>query len=388
MWEKGHYVFGLNASFDATTIGGSDYWGAEELNSTEFKRPQFNGCTHRKDRMKLHTFTLAGYQKKSVTNRIWMPCRSYFGSNSGTSQGTIMKHTPQDWTNAQHTAWNVMQPEFEGQISMFNFIAELRDFKSLARLLYKHPLRKLRNFFRRKRKSLLSSRTLAEAHLMNEFALKPLLADIYKITCQMEEIVRDAQTRFADAGTGRNSRHWTESRVIDDGSLSYGGYYYYYKAEGTVEVQKFTATMEYSYDYSARGPINAFMRYWGLIPTWEALWNVVPWTFVVDYFIKIGNSIAAMEHDPNVDVLMRQYCESILTLKTSGIHLVTDECHNKVTVVDGKVRKDPLPLVSGFESSLYTRRVCQPKKGMVIPSVQLASSRQALNLAALLRCFF
>jgi hypothetical protein len=95
-----------------------------------------------------------------------------------------------------------------------------------------------------------------------------------------------------------------------------------------------------------------------------------------------------MEHDPNVDVLMRQYCESILTLKTSGIHLVTDECHNKVTVVDGKVRKDPLPLVSGFESSLYTRRVCQPKKGMVIPSVQLASSRQALNLAALLRCFF
>jgi hypothetical protein len=307
---------------------------------------------------------------------------------AGNTLDPIDKHFSVDWSNAQRTAWWEMQPRFEGNISMFNFLLELKDVKELLKLLRAHPIRKLRNFFRRKRKLFDPSKPLAEAHLMNEFAIKPLLSDILTITCQIEEHVRNAQEEFAEAGLGRNSRHWSDWTIVDDSNLVYGGYYYYYQASGEVEWQKFTATMEYNYNYSARSSLDAFMRFWGLTPTWEAIWNAIPFSFVVDYFVKVGNSIAAMETDPNVEVLLNQYCESILSMRSSGTHIVTDNCYEKTIVVDGDLIKNGLPLVSGNYSSLYTRRVVAPNKGAALPSVGPMSSKQGLNLAALLRCFF
>jgi hypothetical protein len=390
-YEGGHYYYGLNKTYDCALYMGGDSIGTEEFISTEFKRPQFNGCTHRKSTGICKTFSGAAYSRTLLPgpySDIWFPARYYYVPTSGSAQTPLDKHTPVDWSDAQRYAWHEMQPRFEGDISMFNFLLELRDFRQLAKLLRQKPLRKLRNYFRRLRKSLDPSRPLAEAHLMNEFALKPLLADIVKITCQLEEIVQNVQDEFAEAGQGRNSRHWSETRVIDDADLTYGGYGYYYRAIGDAEVQKFTATMEYSYKYSARSSIDAFMRYWGLIPTTEAVWNAIPFSFVVDYFVKVGNSIAAMEKDPNVDVLMTQYCESILSKRTSGIHLLLDKYHEGILVIDGNLTSDQINLVSGYESSLYTRRVCRPNKGAVLPRVSPMSSRQGLNLAALLRCFF
>jgi hypothetical protein len=385
-WRVGHYNLGFQSSYNANNyefgVGNEYFW------STENPRPVFNNCTHRRTSGVCKTFTMAGYRQKPVQtwSSIWMPARYYF-TPTGTSQAPVTKHASQDWSNAQRSAWWEMQPRFEGDISLFNFLLELKDVKELLRLLRRLPMRKLRNLFRRKRRHYDPTRPMAELHLLNEFGLKPLIADIITITCQLEQQVQEAQSAFAEAGLGRNSRHWSETRVIDDSGLTYGGNYYYYRAIGQVELQTFTATMEYSYNYSARSEIAAFMRYWGLVPTWESVWNAMPFTFLVDYVSKVGKSIARMEKDPNVDLLMRQYCESLFTQRSSGIHLVPAECHEGVAVVDGVVRSDKLPLVSGYQSSLYTRRVAHPNRGAALPGFVRPSSRQALNSAALLRCF-
>lgn len=390
-WTKGNAFYGLNAVGQVTedmVVGSQDFY------STERKRPRFNNCSNAKTRGVIYTFTLAGLQKEtpwnSNYNQYWTPDRYVYTTPAGNSQDPVTKHATHDWSNAQRTAWWEMQPEFEGNISLFNFLVELKDFKELAHLLRSHPIKRLRNFFRRKRwkKPIDPTRPIAESHLFNEFALKPLLSDILTITCQMEEIVREAQADFAEAGLGRNSRHWSQTVIIDDGSFVPGGYYNYYKGTGEAEVQKFTATMEYSYNYSCRDSIDAFMRYWGLTPTWEALWNALPFSFLVDYVYRVGDSIAAMETDPNVEVLMNQYCESILTMKTSGTHFITEFCYDGTVIVDGRKRTDPYPLVNGYESSLYTRRVTNPNKGAVLPTVAPLTKGHALNVAALLRCFF
>lgn len=393
-WRAGHYYYGIDRSLNCTGLAESGV-GTQSFYSSERKRPYFNNCTNRKTSGLIHTFTFGGYQKgtgmsnqSSSRNSYYCPCKYHYYPTTGFgSVNSFDKHTPVDWSNAQRTAWHEMQPRFEGDVSMFNFILELRDFKELSRLLLNKPIRKLRNYFRRNRKWLDPTKPLAQAHLMNEFALKPLLSDIITITSQMDEIVLSAQREFADAGLGRNSRHWSEEIIVNDDALSYGGYYYYYLADGEVETQRFTATMEHSYEYSARKSLDAFLRYWGLTPTWESIWNAIPFSFLLDYFVKIGRSIAAMEHDPNVDLELHQYCESILSTRSVGRHLVGDYLYDGIAVIDGKVRRDKLPLVSGVKTSLYTRRVTSPNKGAVLPVVTKPSSKQALNAAALLRCF-
>jgi hypothetical protein len=381
-WTFGHPVFGLDLRRDysssAIPVGQQRFW------STDRMRPLFNNVSNYKDRSVVRTYTF-GDQYKPAKWR-WF-CRGAGVLNATATHDPILKHTPYDWSNAQRTAWAEMQPRFEGDISMFNFLLELKDLRELIKLLKMKPLRKLRNFFRRKRKLFDPTKPIAEAHLLNEFAIKPLLSDIYTITCQINEVVQQAQSEFAEAGLGRNSRHWSQTAVIDDTGFVPKTYSLYSQGTGVIEWQKFTATMEYSYAYSARSSIDAFMRYWGLTPSWEAIWNAIPFSFIVDYFIKVGNSIAAMEKDPNVHLDLHQYCESILSKRQTGSFFIRDRLYEKVAVIDGRVCTDDYILVSGRETSLYTRRVAAPNRGAVLPSVKLLSSKQALNLAALLRCF-
>jgi hypothetical protein len=388
-WTNGDSYYGFNK----TGVVAPRTTGQQDFYSSERKKPLFNNCTNAKSRGVCYTYTLAGLQSTGSVpkyNQYWTPNRYITVGDTGSSLTLLKKHTAYDWSNAQRTAWWTMQPEFEGNISLFNFIVELKDFRELAHLLRSHPIKRLRNFFRRQRwkKGFDPTRPVAEAHLFNEFALKPLVSDILTITAQIEEIVRDAQSDFAEAGLGRNSRHWSDTVIIDDGNLTYGTGYYQYGATGQAETQTFTATMEYNYNYSCRDSIDAIMRYWGLTPTWEALWNALPFSFLVDYVIKVGDSIAAMETDPNVELLLNQYCESLLTRRSSGSHFVTDNCYGGTVVIDGRKRTDPIPLYNGYESSLYTRRVAAPNRGAALPRPAVLTSGHAVNFAALLRCFF
>jgi hypothetical protein len=281
-----------------------------------------------------------------------------------------------------------MQPRFEGNISMLNFLYELKDLKQLLRLLKAHPIRKIRNFLRRKRRWVDPTRPLAEAHLTWFLALKPLLSDISAISKQINEIVVQAQSEFADAGLGRNSRHYSETEVFTD-TISWYGAPSYHLGDGSYDRQTFTATMEYNYIYSARNSLDAFMRYWGLVPTYEVLWNAVPFTFVIDYFIKVGDSIAAMEKDPNVDLKLMQYCESILSSRGYGRFLNPDHVHGRMAVIDRSLVQGMVHprVISGTLSSLYTRSVVAPNKGAALPRLDPISPREGVTLAALLRCF-
>lgn len=368
-----------------------DIEGTEYTYSTKNKRPQFNNMDHRIYRgfnlPYAHFFSRDGSQCNGYYFRRQAP---YGAVND---PGPIDNHFVYDLGPAQRQAWHEMQPRFEGDISMFNFLIELKDFKQLGRLLANKPIRKLRNFFRKvvKKRGLVDlSKPIAQTHLANEFALKPLLSDIFKIIGQIDEVVLDAQKSFQDAGLGRNVRHYSEYIPIET-IHSWVEYYqnkYPERIEGHVKDMLFTATMDYSYKYSARGPIDAFMRYWGLIPTKEAIWNAIPFSFIIDYFTTVGDSIGAMEHDKNVSLDLAQYCESLYSRSSTGSFLNPAYCLGGTAIIDGKVVDGSMPIhVSGISSTIFTRRVTSPNVGAVLPRIRKPSSKQAANLAALLRCF-
>jgi hypothetical protein len=308
------------------------------------------------------------------------------------NNGDIAKHPIIDYSEAQRTAWHTMQEEFAGNVSLINFIYELKDFREIAKFMSKMPIKKIGNTIRRtlnrmRRDPVVKSywnltKPVAELHLTEEFAIKPLIKDLLAIGETLEKTVRDAQDKFELKGLDDNSRHYTEL-MSQTGTIAgiYSKYYQY----GSLSETTFNATLKYTYQYTKRSTIDALRHYWGMNLTGEALWNMIPFSFLVDYVLGVGQAISLMEHDENVHTNITQYAESFLTTKSYGYHLNTALSPSPVLIdfnfATGK------RLISGTESTLYTRRVTVPNQGAVLPRIRKPSFKQATNATALLRCF-
>jgi hypothetical protein len=362
--------------------------GEESFYSTELKKPLFNNCNHWIFRTVNYPFHLI-YVNASGAGRFkyysyFLDSRSLVFADRSLLQaiGGIAL------SGAQRRAWWNMQPRFEGQVSMLNFLYELKDFKDIMRLMGNFPslLGKLRRGLRKP--GLDPTKPLAELHLLNEFAIKPLVNDLAAISSQLMHLVSEAENRFQAAGLEIQKSHFSEILAEENNlTVHSSGYPYYYN--GIYKKTTFNATLEYKYNYSMRSWLDAFTKYWGLQFTGEVLWNALPFSFLVDYVAKIGNSFRAMEIDKHVDLMPTQYCESIETRRTSGMHISGPSICGAIIDGDRKVTMSPSStpeLINGCEGSHYQRYVTSPNKGMATPRFTTPSGKQQLNMAALLRC--
>lgn len=352
--------------------------------STTRKKPHFNNCDNKRVYGLNHPY--GGVFR--TLNKTYMCNAPYFYRNTPQNPGveSVEKHPLIDFSAAQRTAWHTMQEEFAGNISLINFIYELKDFKDILKFAAKSPLKKIRNYSRRFWTKLKGDRglfdptlPLAKTHLANEFAIKPLISDLVNIHKQMYDVVMDAQSEFALKGMAGNTRHYSEDFVLDQALTKSSKWW----KDGMHYQTRFTATLDYTFTYECRSFFEAFTRYWGLEFTAEALWNMIPFSFLLDYVLKVGNAVAIMEHDPRVKTFVSQYCESLCTERTYGAHIDCDY-HASPVIVNNKFAYG-MNLVSGSKASLYTRRVTAPNKGAVLPRLAAPSLKQGVNTAALLR---
>lgn len=407
-WDETSYLLErrhVASSLVNKTLAFPSYVGQQIFESTELRRPYFNNCWNTRIQAFSPTYTVAGKTMFSNTNCFLMPYMRSAAPADASPRSQLVRHYDAEARPAQRAAWATMQPRYEGDVNLFVFLAELKDFKSLAKIMLNKPLLSLSNHFRKllwkarhidkHRINFDPSKPLAQLHLTNEFAIKPLLADIMAIACQMEVLAADAQQQFSDAGREFSSRHYTEELFRED--LDTRSAYSQSKSpwylSGTSKTLTFTATMEYSYEYNLRSSLSAFMRYWGLVPNAEAVWNLIPFSFLFDYFIKVGRSLRAARRDENVCLNLSQYCESLLSNSSSGLHFKDAYLLHPVIYEWNVNSPDPIlgtrhnNLIAGYISSLYTRRVATPNKGAVLPRIARPSSSQRLNMLALARCF-
>lgn len=286
---------------------------------------------------------------------------------------------------------------------MLNFLYELKDFKDIMRHAAKPnyrelgaTLRKLKSdFLRNKRKGLNNkpfdpTLPLANIRLINEYAIKPTLRDISDIHKQLGIIVRAAQEQFQTRGFETQKSHYSETvdhvvNLVKIGSSESTPY-----SKGYVGKSKFTATMSYTYDYEMRNDIDAFLKFWGLTGNWEVFWNATPFTFLADYFIKIGKAVHMMEYDRNVNLIPSQYCESTLHESLAGTFNYTNStsvCHWLVNADRYyPVNTEPF-LLTGVRSTIYDRVNTSPNKGSALPRFAVPTWGQTANMLALARCF-
>jgi hypothetical protein len=382
------------------------YVGSQWFSSSTRKRPLFNNCQNRRHEGFSHpvTYKVRAYNQDNYWYCAWLYQMNYFVGYSLADANPV----PPDWRNVdevQRRAWWSMQPRFEGEFQALNFLYELKDFKDVLRHLskidfkavraqlggVKHIITRAKRILSREPKNLTALSTVgnatkvfAEAILFKNLAVDPTVRDLMNLHAQLLTLLQEVQNDFFERGKDTQSTHYSET-LDQTTTWTVGIRNYYWRAIGRVAQQRFTATMQYRYEYQMRSWFEALKRYYGLNFNASVVWNALPFTFVIDYFLKVGQAIDFMSTDPNVELRLMQYCESVLSTQSAGMHINSDE---KASVLVNGGETYHGQLISGFRGTWYHRRVTYPNKGSALPRLKLPSGKQAGNMAALLRCMW
>lgn len=178
---------------------------------------------------------------------------------------------------------NIEKPEVAGLV----FLAELRQTLTMLR----NPLAGALDFIKKvKGGSSGKLKSLADQHLTIVFGLRPFVNDIKAGLKAISNLTKHPPRKTA-RGFASTSRTWTTTRPYNDGSV-----------KGTITV---TTTIEIKVRawclyklHVDTGPMGKF----GLLATDipAAIWELTPFSFVVDWFVNIGDLISALT--PRFDI--------------------------------------------------------------------------------------
>lgn len=384
--------------------------GYQSFVSSRKPYPKWNSCTNYKRNMVCFTHD-------EITNRWNSPQTVYFVT--GGRQVRIYPHSidfrdesylrglmPPDTMFASSRAWNTMQPRFESDANIMLSIMEAQELKDLSSLLKPSRFESLANEFlqvsqklkipklvKMAPKFVLSdmTRVAAESWLAVMLAIMPTLSDLHNIFDAIENGYQAALDRFAQNGVDGTTRYYSENLHLNS-TLVPGRYNNSHYLNGTHETVKFTAAMNFGYQYNIKSKFEAIKRYYGLGGGFATLWERVPLSFLIDYVFTIGKALKAMERDPNVaDLTVYNYSESLLSTYESGNFMDQTSIRVVCPILNGKFipvdERKSTQLLAGSTSSLYTRVLTQPVKGTYIPRFKKPSGKQAATALALVRLF-
>lgn len=406
------YMEGMSkATTSGTVLSGTKPVGIQTVQGSTRGRPEWNSISNEKLRGFSYPYLVLF---NSLVSQYTASYSLYMRKPIPSTNFTLLTNGAPSWSMtdaAARRAWWSMQPRFEGEVSMLNFIYELKDFKELLSITAKASATKAKPGGFARKFSLLGSnmrrmvkdyeilkstaktardatKIWANLRLANEFALKPLIKDISAITNQLVKTADTAQEEFSNRGLEEQKSHYSEK--LDEGFSGTWGTTDSTQMlfTGMYQVTYFTATLSYTYSYVPRDGWETFKRYWGLNNTYGVMWEALPFSFLADYFIKIGKAIHSMETDPNVSLKIYNYSESLMQRQTNCIGL--DPTHSRVRrFYAPSTRRNVASMnfcpLSGVERSYYHRRLTLPNQGSALPRLSLPSQGQQTNMLALVR---
>jgi len=389
-------------------------FGSQEFWSTEHPRPRWNDCRNLK---LLRTFSYPYsfmYEYNNWKNCVFTIARlPQLGFS--TRETALNDLTLDAGTFVRARAWASMAPRFESDFQALNFLFELKDWRTIgagiAKNLHKlgrpftvpgiSTLRKVNRQHEAPLKDLTcadafsgGSQSVASLWLLNAMAIQPLLKDMAAFTAAMATEYLDALDKFKEAGTKPNTRHYSEVlrdegyRLAACAQIPTGAADY-----RIVNHTKFTASMEYTYNYNLSDINRAFAQYWGLTGSAEEFWNMLPFSFLLDYVLNVAKALKLAKIDKNLELLPSQYCES--TLQERGIVAGLNPAGGSLCTawVNGKfypTNPGKFVPIQGHMSSDYIRKIREPiRYGLILPQWKLPNVTQLWNVAALAKvCIF
>lgn len=213
---------------------------------------------------------------------------------------------------------------------------------------------------------------IADAWLERQFGWIPVCMDLFEIIEQVtQKVTTHRERRVARSGTKNplKTESWAYGQTIAGG----------YKADICMQLT-FQAAYNAGviYDIVNRTTSSELMGRFGFrgrdLPS--TLWEITPLSWVVDYFVGIGNWLEAVMPNPDVEIQGNWVTEVIKQSKTTGLFNVT--CRSPIGTL--------LQAGNGGSSDIETQLVNRYVHCTLPPLPQLAktlSPLHSVNLAAL-----
>lgn len=216
-------------------------------------------------------------------------------------------------------ALKAMLPSIKEELSSLNSLIELKDFKSVPGLLKQLTRasfysRLIKNFEGWGKVSPPNSKTLKEFassrasnYLQWKFAVAPLISDIAAIHAALTSYKKRINALVTGTG-GTKTRHFTlhfdefvnSIETKKTGFLTpflafNGCVIYEVERKITYEPSTFHAQIQYNYNYTKyqqqHAATLALLDSLGLNFNPSIIWNAIPWSFVVDWVLKVGDAL-------------------------------------------------------------------------------------------------
>jgi hypothetical protein len=246
--------------------------------------------------------------------------------------------------NASSAEISILMVAAEGRKTIASITETLARVAKLAKQLKRLDLqsatqttasfrRSLRNY---KKIAKRSGASLAADYMSVRYALRPLVIDVQNSLKALEKSEHYGKSRATARGFERASDEWND---VIAGTESDGTYLYDLrrKTRVTTDIRAGVLT---DIDVSA-------MSNWGMDQILETAWEIVPFSFVIDWFLNVGQTIAAWA--PSAGITELASWVTVIQTETYNIdaenfsnvyapsNTVADQFdwsgHNKVTVI-------------------------------------------------------
>jgi len=375
--------------------------GKEYIMYTPYKRPFINTCYHYSCRHEWKTFGWASLigNHPAYGDLLSFQLYNFSSANIGTLYNFGEQHRHLVWDEEfSRRARFSFNPLFEGKTSTINFIFELKDFRKYVKFLNAPYLRSRlanmctdfagpRTAAKRRGKGLGKNarkllKTGADLELWYSYEVIPTLKDLCAMFANLATTANSFQSDLIARGIDGTLVHYGERQVLRSdltthpwGVMSMG-----------YELSKLRTAFGFMhYNYVRRSTVDAFIHYWGLTGNAEAFWNMLPFSFLIDYIYGVNDMLRATRTDENLSDAKLDYGESIKIELISG-YITRPAFHPYVAHIDyvPDIFRTP-KLLAGWRTKWYYRSKREPLvvSGMYKPLKKLTSDHQALNTACL-----
>jgi hypothetical protein len=140
-------------------------------------------------------------------------------------------------------------------------------------------------------------------------AIKPTVSDV----CAIHKAITTAQKSLnAFNAQGRILSRHHFSKVVSSVTTvsSFTGGSYRYKTYSTTSVT-YCAAASAKAHHNVSGALDLFLQRWGLQMSPSLIWNAIPFSFCVDYFLSVNKMMASLSRDAGTTFTVSDYQESV-----------------------------------------------------------------------------
>lgn len=306
----------------------------------------------------------------------------------------------QEWEALDSAALAVMLPSMNTGTSLVNFVLELKDFRFLFKRRNQGVITRMKKFLKSLGKNLRDKPldVLSKVYLFNEFAVEPFKRDIVQILKDLKSFrarLGELEAR-SNLPQTRHYRYWFpgyDSNVENVSSLALGTFNHVgvqHSMLGSVQKQRlitpvYHATVRYSYTIDTVDGLirehNALMDTLGVRPDPSIIWNAIPFSFIVDWFVDVQGFLERFALDTSgINVTIDDFCSSV-----RSVVLVSGSRFHWCNSPSGGGSGGGDPILSAvYRSSRYERRAGVPNLFSALRRSGLTGRKFALSSALLI----